>query len=232
MTAMVALISGANRGLGLETGRQLLGRGYRVILTSRDAARGEAAAKALAAHGDVLYHPLDVADRGSVAALRAYVERVAGRLDALVNNAGVYLEGSQGILAVAEDAFVATLNTNTLGPLWLCRAFLPMMLEQGYGRVVNVSSGMGQMSDLNDYGAAYRVSKLALNGITCILADAVQGSNVLVNAVCPGWVRTDMGGPGASRSLEQGASGIVWAATLSDGGPSGGFFRDGLPIPW
>ena len=98
--------------------------------------------------------------------------------------------------------------------------------------MVNVSSGMGQMGDLNDYGAAYRVSKLALNGITRILADAVRGTNVLVNAVCPGWVRTDMGGPGASRSLEQGASGIVWAATLPDGGPSGGFFRDGRPIPW
>ena len=107
-----------------------------------------------------------------------------------------------------------------------------MMLEQGYGRVVNVSSGMGQMSDLNDYGAAYRISKLALNGITRILADAVRGSNVLVNAVCPGWVRTEMGGQGASRSLEQGVSGIVWAATLPDGGPSGGFFRDGRPIPW
>ena len=232
MAAMVALVSGANRGLGLETSRQLLGRGYRVILTSRDAAKGEAAAKALAAHGDVRYHPLDVADRGSVTVLRAYVERAVGRLDALVNNAGVYLEGSQGILAVAEEAFLATLSTNTFGPLWLCRAFLPMMQAQGYGRVVNVSSGMGQMGDLNDYGAAYRVSKLALNGITRILADAVQGSNVLVNAVCPGWVRTEMGGPGASRSLEQGASGIVWAATLPDGGPSGGFFRDGLPIPW
>ena len=232
MGERIALVTGANRGLGMETSRLLLGRGYRLILTSRDAAKGEAAAKALAAHGDVLYHPLDVADRGSVAALRAYVERAAGRLDALVNNAGVYLEGSQGILAVAEDAFLATLNTNTLGPLWLCRAFLPMMLAQGYGRVVNVSSGMGQMGDLNDYGAAYRVSKLALNGITRILADAVQGSNVLVNAVCPGWVRTDMGGPGASRSLEQGASGIVWAATLPDGGPSGGFFRDCQPIPW
>ena len=150
----------------------MLGRGYRLIGDQPGCCQGRSCDHDARAHGDVLYHPLDVADRGSVASLRAYVERVAGRLDTLVNNAGVYLEGSQGILAVADDAFLATLSTNTFGPLWLCRAFLPMMLEQGYGRVVNVSSGMGQMSDLNDYGAAYRVSKLALNGITRILADA------------------------------------------------------------
>jgi NAD(P)-dependent dehydrogenase (short-subunit alcohol dehydrogenase family) len=106
------------------------------------------------------------------------------------------------------------------------------MLAQNYGRVVNVSSGMGQIDDLDDYGAAYRISKLALNGVTRILAHAARGKNVLINAVCPGWVRTDMGGPNASRGLQEGARGIVWAATLPDGGPQGGFFRDGKPVPW
>jgi NAD(P)-dependent dehydrogenase (short-subunit alcohol dehydrogenase family) len=232
MSGRIALITGANRGLGRETARQLLQRGYKVVLTSRDPEKGRQAAQALEQLGPIRFHPLDVTQGESIQALRTWVEREYGRLDVLINNAAVYLEDDQSILSIPEQVIRQTLETNTLGPLWLCRAFLSMMQARNYGRVVNVSSGMGQMDDLDDYGAAYRLSKLALNGLTRILCDAVRGSNILVNAVCPGWVRTDMGGAGAPRSLEQGAQGIVWAASLPDGGPSGGFFRDGKAVPW
>ena len=222
------LITGANRGLGLETARQMGKLDYQVILTSRDPAKGQAAAQAL----DAAYHPLDVTSAESIEALHTFVTAEFGRLDALVNNAGIYLDQDKSLLDVSPAVLHATLETNSLAPLWLARAFLPLMFEQNYGRIVNVSSSMGQIHALNDYAPAYRLSKLALNGITRILTDIVRGRNVLVNAVCPGWVRTDMGGASAPRSLEQGARGIVWAATLPDDGPRGGFFLDGAAIDW
>jgi NAD(P)-dependent dehydrogenase (short-subunit alcohol dehydrogenase family) len=224
----IALITGANRGLGLETARQMKALGYQVILTSRDLSRGQAVARDLG----LTVHTLDINRPEDVQETLAFVQAEYGRLDALVNNAAVMLDEDSSLLDVNPETLKITLETNSLAPLWLARAFLPMMLQQNYGRIVNVSSGMGQIDDLNNYSSAYRLSKLLLNGITRILADAVRGKNVLVNAVCPGWVRTDMGGPSAPRSLEQGASGIVWAATLPDEGPHGGFFRDGKSISW
>lgn len=224
----VVIITGANRGLGLETARQMAELDYQVILTSRDEKKGEETARDLG----VRFHPLDVISAKSIAALLGFVEQEFGRLDVLINNAGVFLDEKQGILDVPEESLRATLETNTFGPLMLARAFIPMMIAQNYGRIVNVSSGMGEIGDLNNYGPSYRLSKLALNGITLMLANAVKGKNVLVNAVCPGWVRTDMGGPDAERDLKTGASGIVWAATLPDEGPRGEFFRDGEKIDW
>jgi NAD(P)-dependent dehydrogenase (short-subunit alcohol dehydrogenase family) len=202
--------------------------GYQVILTSRDQATGQPEAEKLG----VLFHLLDVTQAESILTLKAFVQTEFGRLDALVNNAGILLDEGVSVLDLPEETLRVVLDTNTFGPFNLARAFIPMMLEQKYGRVVNVSSGMGEVGDMNDYAPSYRLSKLALNGVTLLLADALHGKNVLVNAVCPGWVRTDMGGPGATRSLEKGASGIVWAATLPDGGPQGGFFRDGKKIDW
>lgn len=228
----VALITGANRGLGLETARQLLQQGYRVLLTARNPDAGERATGSLRPLGQARFHPLDVTKAEDIAALQAFVQREYGRLDALVNNAAVLQDERMSLQDMPPDLLRLTLETNSLAPLWLARAFLPLMLAQNYGRIVNVSSGMGQVNDLDDYSPAYRLSKLALNGITRILADGLRGKNVLVNAVCPGWVRTDMGGPGASRSVEHGARGIVWAATLPDGGPQGGFFRDGKRVEW
>ena len=224
----VVIITGANRGLGFEAARQMAGLDYQVILTSRDVKKGEEAARDLG----VRFHPLDVISAKSIAALHGFVEQEFGRLDVLINNAGVFLDEKQGILDVPEESLRATLETNTFGPLRLARAFIPMMIAQNYGRIVNVSSGMGEIGDLNNYGPSYRLSKLALNGITLMLANALKGKNVLVNAVCPGWVRTDMGGSNAERDLETGASGIVWAATLPNQGPHGGFFRDGKKIDW
>ncbi len=224
----VVLITGANRGLGLETARQMSKLDYQVIVTSRDPAKGQAAADSLGAS----FHPLDVTSPDSRQAVFDYVLAGFGRLDALVNNAGIMLDEGRGLLDLPEETLRLTLETNAFAPLALARLFMPMMAAQNYGRVVNVSSRMGQIAHLNDYAPTYRLSKLLLNGMTRILADAVRGKNVLVNAVCPGWVRTDMGGSGASRSLEQGASGIVWAVTLPEGGPNGGFFHDGRRVAW
>lgn len=236
----VAVVTGANRGLGLETVRQLAKRDIRVIVTSRNASRGEAAfEKLLAEELDVVFHALDVTSESSVAELGAFIHSRCGRVDILVNNAGVSLDGhgseevgSASVFNASLETLSATLKTNLYGPLLLAQELVPLMKQQHYGRIVNVSSGMGQLSEMEGKSPTYRISKTALNALTRILAAETRGFNILVNSVCPGWVRTDMGGPNAERTVEQGASGIVWAATLPDDGPSGGFFRDGQPIPW
>lgn len=224
----VALITGANRGLGFETARQLKERGYRVIVTGRDKAKIEAAAHQLGLE----FWLLDVTSQQNLADLTQYINQEVGRLDVLVNNAAILLDETQSLLTISPELLGQTLEINSLAPLWLARAFLPLMFAQNYGRIVNVSSEMGQIADLDDDSPAYRLSKLLLNGITRILADGVKGRNVLVNAVCPGWVRTDMGGPRADLSPEEGAQGIVWAATLPNGGPQGGFFQHGKRLAW
>jgi NAD(P)-dependent dehydrogenase (short-subunit alcohol dehydrogenase family) len=225
-----ALVSGGNRGIGLEVCRQLARRGHRVLLGARDPGRGEAAASGLRGEGlDVTPVALDAADPASVERLAR--EHAAG-VDILVNNAGVHLDDGAGPLDLAEEVLRATLDTNLLGPFRLAKAFLPGMAQRGWGRVANVSSGMGQLGDMGGGSLAYRVSKTALNALTRVLAREVDGRRVKVNAACPGWVRTDMGGAGAPRTLEEGADTIVWLATLPDDGPTGGLFRDRRPIPW
>jgi NAD(P)-dependent dehydrogenase (short-subunit alcohol dehydrogenase family) len=228
----VAIVTGGNRGIGFEVCRELARRDYRVVLTSRDVAKGEAAVDHLRRDGlDVLYHQLEVTDPASVAQLRAYLAAQIGRLDVLINNAGVYpTQGS--ILTIDLPTIRDTLEINTFGPLLLCQSLVPLMRQGRYGRIVNVSSGAGQLSEMSDYTPAYNLSKTALNAVTRMVADAVGGQNIQVNAVCPGWVRTDMGGSSAPRSVAQGADTIVWLATQPDNGPSGGFFRDRQPIPW
>ena len=231
-----AVVTGANRGIGREIARQLAAKGYRVVVTARDAAKGRQAAKELAAEGDVTFHALDVTSAASIKRLA----RDLPVIDVLVNNAGVYLEGgydadgtpTNSALATPRKVLDATLRTNLYGPFLLCQAVLPGMLERGHGRVVNVSSGSGQLADMGRGEAAYRMSKTALNAMTRLLAMETKGTDVLVNAFCPGWVRTDMGGPHAKRSVEQGADTGVWLATLPASGPTGGFFRDRKPIPW
>ncbi len=228
----VTLVTGANRGIGLEVCRQLAGRGLHVVLTARDPNKGQAAADGLIANGlDVTFLPLDVSDPAAAEAARVWVEGRYGRLDVLVNNAAVYLDDNVSIFDVPLSAFDKTLAANLYGPLHLCRAFVPGMRQRGYGRVVNVSSESGQLSTMGGYTAAYAISKTALNGLTRVVA-AEAGQAVKVNAVCPGWVRTDMGGPHASRSVAEGADTIVWLATLPDSGPTGGFFQDRRPIAW
>jgi NAD(P)-dependent dehydrogenase (short-subunit alcohol dehydrogenase family) len=201
----------------------------KVVLAARDPERGEQAAQELRDEGlDVAYERLDVADSHSVEVCARRLADAGTEVDVLVNNAGVY--PTEGVFSVSEEAFEMALEVNTLGPFRTCRAFVPMMLQRGYGRVVNISSGGGSFGE--GLGpAAYAVSKVALNALTVKVSQAVRG-DVKVNAMCPGWVRTDMGGSGAPRSTEEAADTLVWLATLSEDGPNGGFFRDRKPIPW
>jgi NAD(P)-dependent dehydrogenase (short-subunit alcohol dehydrogenase family) len=229
----VALVTGANRGIGFETCRLLAQLGLQVVLTSRDKVKGEKAVQCLQDDGlAVLYHPLDVTEKQSITRISTYIRRQFGRLDVLVNNAAIYADVGMSILDVPMETFRQTMDINFYGALHLCRLFVPLMRQNGYGRVVNVSSGMGAFAEMGGRTGAYRISKAALNVLTVILANEVRGANIRVNAVCPGWVRSDMGGPYAPRSLAKGAETIVWLATLPDDGPTGGFFRDQKPIPW
>ena len=258
----IAVVTGANRGLGLETSRGLASAGYRVVMTARDAAQGAAAARELATTGAAVeFQPLDVGEESNIAAFREFTRTGLGRVDVLVNNAGISMSGFD------IDVVRRTLAVNFFGPLRLTEALLPV-IPRG-GTIVMVSSGMGELSGIsaglrarfsdesldapglvalvNEFiesvasgrheergwpSSAYRISKVALNALTRIWARELAPAGIKINAVCPGWVRTRMGGPGAGRSVEQGARGIVWAATLPPYGPSGGFFRDARPIEW
>lgn len=229
----MALVTGGNRGLGRETCRQLGERGYRVLLTARDPERGRRAAEELREQGlDVVFRRLDVTEPEQVERTAEFVEEEVGRLDVLVNSAGVYLDREAAALEVDVDVVRRTMEVNAYGPLRLCQALVPIMRRRGYGRVVNVSSGSGSFDEMGTGTLAYGASKTWLNAMTRKVALEVEGSGVLVNAACPGWVRTRMGGEEAARSPEEGADTIVWLATLPEGGPSGGFFRDRERIPW
>ncbi|MEO7995037.1 MAG: SDR family NAD(P)-dependent oxidoreductase [bacterium] len=231
-TKPTALITGANRGIGLETARQLGQLGYRVVVGARDAEKATAAAAQLNSEGiEAQPLTLDVADDTSVTTA-AETARAAGlKFDALVNNAGIYLYGEdKAAIEVGLDTVQTVLDTNLFGALRVAQAFAPLLNDGA--RVVNVSSGMGTLSEAAPGSFAYRVSKTALNMATNALAADLKGRGIKVNSVCPGWVRTDMGGANAERPVEKGGASVVWAATLDADGPTGGFFRDGLPIPW
>lgn len=230
----VALVTGANRGMGYETVRQLARLGMRVILSGRDPSRVRQAVAQLEAEGQsVDWAVMDVTVAAQVrTAVDAAVQRY-GRIDVLVNNAGVLLESGTASVWQADPApLMRTYDVNVMGALRLSQAVVPVMRRNGYGRIVNVSSGMGQLAEMNGHWPGYRMSKTALNALTRILADELGPGNVKVNAVCPGWVRTAMGGPGADRTVEEGVATTVWLACLPNDGPSGGFFRDRAPIPW
>jgi len=235
--AHIALVTGANRGIGLEIVRQLARRGMTAALAARSLAKGKAAAASLRAEGiEVPVVALDVTDGDSVQAAVADILARFGRIDVLVNNAGILEEGfnpeAASVFDTPIDRVMKTFATNTVGPLRLIEAFVPGMRERGYGRVVNLSSGAGQLSDMGAGYPAYRMSKAALNALTRITAAELGRGNVKINAMCPGWVRTAMGGPNATRTVDKGAETAVWLATLPADGPSGGFFRDMKPFPW
>jgi NAD(P)-dependent dehydrogenase (short-subunit alcohol dehydrogenase family) len=227
----VALVSGGNRGIGFEVCRQLGRLGYSVLLGARDPAKGENAAEILRSEGlDVSRVQLDVTSEQDIARL-AGLERV----DALVNNAAILPESalaSRSALDVPVGTLLAAFETNTLGPYRICQQIVPIMLRQGYGRIVNVSTGMAQLAEMNGADPGYRFSKTALNALTRVFAGELRGENILVNSVDPGWVKTDMGGPGAVLTPEEGSQTVVWLATLPDGGPTGGFFRQKKQIAW
>jgi NAD(P)-dependent dehydrogenase (short-subunit alcohol dehydrogenase family) len=246
----VALVTGANRGIGLEVARQLADLGFDVVLGCRDLAQGDAAAATLRRDGlSVTACRLDVTDAASIAATRDWLDqgmpRVStpgapdtpsgtpghGRLDVLVNNAAVNYDTWQDVLTADLEVVSQTWDTNTLGPWRTTLALLPLLRRSPHPRVVNVSSAAGQLRSMTGSTPAYSLSKLALNGLTQMLANRLRPDGILVNAVCPGWVATDMGGPGG-RPVPEGAAGIVWAATLPDKGPTGALFRDTRPIDW
>jgi len=233
----VALVSGGNRGIGLEIARQLARRGMLVVIGSRDVEKGQAAAQTIIDEGySTEVVRLDITDGNSVAAAVEEIVRRHGRIDILVNNAAILIDGPGGfkssLFELKADTARKTFETNVLGPLRLTQAVVPIMERNGYGRIVNLSSGAGQLSDMRSGFPAYRMSKTALNALTRITASELASTNIKVNAVCPGWVRTDMGGAEAERPVEIGAETPVWLATLPENGPTGGFFRDKRPIPW
>jgi len=233
----VALISGGNRGIGLEIARQLARKDVLVVMGARDIAKGEAAARSIRDEGHLAETvQLDVADGNSVAAAVEEVARRHGRIEILVNNAAILIDGPGGfkssLFELKAETARQTFETNILGPLRLTQAVVPIMERNGYGRIVNLSSGAGQLSDMRSGFPAYRMSKTALNALTRITAAELASTNIKVNAVCPGWVRTEMGGAQAERPVEVGAETPVWLATLPEDGPTGGFFRDKRLIPW
>jgi NAD(P)-dependent dehydrogenase (short-subunit alcohol dehydrogenase family) len=226
----VALVTGANRGLGLEVCRQLAARGYRIIVTARTLEKAQSGARQI--QGNVHAIALDVGKPESISVAHAEALERFGRVAVLVNNAAVLLNENMTLMDVPISDFHETLQTNVIGAIAVSQEFVPGMVARRFGRVVNVSSRAGQMSTMSDYAPAYSISKAALNAFTRQLAAATNGTGVLVNSVCPGWVRTDMGGNNAPRSVAQGADTIVWAATLPDNGPTGEFFTDRRRIDW
>lgn len=228
----LSLVTGANRGIGFEVCRQLAEQGHPVLLTARDLEKAEHAAAVLHAEGlEVRALRLDVTDAESIRQAGSQVESEYGFLDALVNNAAIDFDQDQTLFDADIDRMNAAFQTNTLGVLRVTQAFLPLLRKSRRARIVNVSSRAGSLVRMTGSTPAYSLSKIALNAMTMMMARQLEGSGILVNAVCPGWVATDMGGPNAG-PVPKGAAGVVWGVTLPHDGPSGRFFRDGEEIPW
>jgi NAD(P)-dependent dehydrogenase (short-subunit alcohol dehydrogenase family) len=230
-TDPVAVVTGANRGIGLEVCRQLAELGYITVLGARDLAKGRRAAAEVNSSGRVVAVALDVSDDASVRAAAQWVNDQFHRCDALINNAAIHYDTWQRAVSADLSVVREAIETNLFGAWRASLAFLPMLRGAESGRIVNVSSEGGSLADMGGGTPAYSVSKAALNALTRTLAGELRHTGILVNAVCPGWTATDMGG-GGGRAVRDGAASVVWAVTLPDGGPTGGFFRDGRPVPW
>ena len=230
----IAIVTGGSRGIGHEIARQLVKNDLYVVVGARDAAKCEEAVTSLKKEGNnVSGFPLDVNDTHSVRRFVEHVEKEHGSPGILVNNAGVYPESTQAkVVDTPTSIWRETLETNLFGAVRMCREIVPLMTKLRFGRIVNISSGLGQLQHMGEGSPAYRVSKTALNALTRTLAAEVAGTGILVNSMSPGWVRTDMGGDEAPRSVEEGADTAVWLCLLPSNGPSGQFFRDRKPIPW
>ena len=223
----VALVTGANKGIGFEVARQLVAKGFRVFVGARNEKAGRDAAQKIGAE----FLPVDISESESILRAAEELARQCDHLDALVNNAGILLDDDKDAFSISSEIFETTLRTNTLGPWLVAKAFLPLLKKSDAPRVVNVSSGGGQLEDGADgWAPAYCVSKTALNGVTSQLASALP--KFAINSVCPGWVRTEMGGENATRSVEEGASGVVWLAADAPQTLTGKFVKDRKVIPW
>ena len=237
----IALVTGANKGLGFEISKQLAKQEIQVILGARDIAKGQEAADKLKQQGlDVYPLTLDINNVESIQNAVNTIQEKFGTLHILVNNAGVMLDWTTSVSDVGLDTLTQTLQTNLYGAFQLCQLCIPLMKAAGYGRIVNMSSTLGSLTDMSDpnspydgiLGPSYRLSKTALNAVTALFARELRGTNILINSACPGWVQTDMGSETAPLSVEEGADTPVWLATLPDGGPNGGFFNSRKPVAW
>ena len=230
---IIAVVTGANRGIGFEISRQLARRRVRVCLTARDAYAGETAADELRQEGlPVFFQALDVTDDSTIEQLADVLEKQCGRLDILVNNAGIGARHDAPILEVTAEALLEAFHTNCFGALRVSQRLVPLLRRSTRGRIINISSGMGALTEMGSDLAAYRVSKTCLNAVTATLASELRASSIAVNAVCPGWVKTRMGGPNAPLSVEQGADTAVWLALDAPQDLSANFLRDRRVIPW
>ena len=229
----IALVTGGNRGIGLEICRQLVQENIFVILTARSESKGKEACKSLKeSESKIIFHQLEMTDVNSIINIVEFVKSKFGRLDILINNAGILIDENQSALKVSMNIIKETFETNLIGPYKLIQSFIPLMKQNNYGRIINVSSGMGSFAEMGSGYAGYRISKTALNAMTKILANELAGSNILINSMSPGWVKTDMGGPNADRTVQEGADTAIWLSILPNGGPSGKFYRDKKVIDW
>jgi len=229
----IVLVTGSNRGIGLETARQLARRGYYVVIAARDESSGHQATEAIRAlGGKAAFLSLDVSSSESIRNAASRFAAIDDHLDVLINNAGVYPDKGLTILTLPRDRLTQTFQTNTFGPLEVTQVFMPYLRRSTAARVINISSGYGQLEGLSPDVPSYCLSKLALNGLTIMLADALRADRIAVNSMCPGWVRTDMGGPNATGSVEEGADTAVWLADDAPHELTGKFFRNRQEIPW
>ncbi len=226
----IALITGANKGIGYEAARQFIAKGLQVFIAARNRDLGTKAAAKLGK--SAVFIELDVADEASIRRAAKEVTAQVDHLDALVNNAGIFEDGDNNALTVTADTVLKTFETNVLGALRVSQTFAPLLAKSQSACIINVSSGAGQLNDMESFAPAYSISKTALNAVTRQLAAALRDKNIAVNSVCPGWCRTDMGGQNAPRTAEQGADTIVWLATDASRNLTGRFFRDRKEIEW
>jgi len=229
----IAIVTGASQGIGFEICRQLGHKDITVVLTARNKTKGELAVQRLKSEGiDVSFFPLDVTDYPAIQTLVTDIEKDKGHIDILVNNAGIHLNPDESALDVKIDTIRQSMEVDVYGHVFLCQKVIPLMKKNNYGRIVNMSSIAGQLATMGAKKLGYKMSKASLNVLTAVLADEVKEHNILINTMTPGWVRTEMGGDQAPRSVEQGADTAIWLATLPDNGPSGGFFFERALIPW
>lgn len=219
-----ALVTGGNRGIGFEIAKGLLAKGYTVTITARSLQQATQAAEELV--GPVLPMQLDVTDDQAIHQAVATLGQRIGQLDVLINNAGIYPDNGVSILTISRELLKTSMNTNAFGAIRMAQACLPLLKQAPNARIINVSSGFGALEDLSATVPSYCLSKLALNGATIMLAQALAADNIAVNALCPGWVRTDMGGSSAPRSPEQGADTAIWLASEAPQQETGQFWRD------
>jgi NAD(P)-dependent dehydrogenase (short-subunit alcohol dehydrogenase family) len=228
----IAVVPGSNRGIGFATVKELLNKGYQVILTARKEQDGMAALNQLGRPAHLDFHTLDVSDMNSINTIKEYVIEKYGQLDILINNAGINYDTWQSASNANLEEVQQTLETNVFGAWNMIKAFYPLMEKNKYGRIVNVSSGAGSLNEMGSGTPGYSISKAALNVLTIKFAQELSNKNILINSVCPGWVRTDMGGSSAPRSPKEGSETIIWAAELPNNSASGKFFRDMKEIDW